>query len=134
MSAAPVAQVLQPEETAAEDASSEWQNEALYFSGNPYVEQIVLLGEGFTLYGVKVGDKFTPALKTPKKKHLPLQSGQADLYTYRVPALAHALSVDDEGFCGYLDVVVAADGTIQAMRLYSDTVEQPYTGYEGRGL
>ena len=127
MSAAPVAEVLELNE--AEDASSAWQNDVVYISGAPYVEQIVLMDKGYSLYGIKVGDKISNALKVLKKKNLVLESDQADLYTYRIPALAEALSVDDEGFCGYLEVVVADDATVQAICLYADTVEQRFTSY-----
>ena len=91
--------------------------------------KIVLMNKGYSLYGIKVGDKISNALKVLKKKNLVLESDQADRYTYRIPALADALSVDEEGFCGYLVVVVADDDTIQAICLYSDTVEQRFTGY-----
>lgn len=127
MSAAPVAEALELDE--AEAASSAWQNEAVYISGNPYVEQIVLMDKGYSLYGIKVGDKISNALKVLKKKNLVPESDQAELYTYRIPALAEALSVDDEGFCGYLELVVADDATVQAICLYADTVEQRFTSY-----
>lgn len=126
MSAAPVAAALELDE--AEGTSSAWQNNAVYISGAPYVEQIVLMDNGYSLYGIKVGDKISNTLKVLKKKNLVLETDQANRYTYRIPALADALSVDEEGFCGYLEVV-ADDDTIQAICLYSDTVEQRFTSY-----
>lgn len=107
-------------ETAYSDAEiSEWGNDAVFVSGEHYIEQIVLHGEGYTLYGVKVGDKIKEALKTLKGENLVLDSESADEYVYRVPCLTDALEVDDEGFCAYLSVIVDQNNTVQEIHLYS---------------
>lgn len=65
------------------------------------------------------------------KERLPQATGTelTGYFFMSAAPVAEALSVDDEGFCGYLVVVVADDDTIQAICLYSDTVEQRFTSY-----
>lgn len=128
MSSDYIVETLELEETSTQEvAISEWQNDALYISGEPYVEQIVLFGEGYSLYGVKVGDKVKDALKILAKKNLVLTQEHADEYIYRIPALSDALAVDDAGFCGSLCVMVGSDNTVTEIRLYSDTTEYLFT-------
>ena len=128
MSSSSAVETLGLEETSTQEvAISEWQNDALYISGEPYVEQIVLFGEGYSLYGVKVGGKIKDALKILAKKNLVLTQEHADEYIYRIPALPDALAVDDAGFCGSLCVMVGADNTVTEIRLYSDTTEYHLT-------
>ena len=102
----------------------EWMNEAVYISGTPYVEQIALFGEGYSIYGVKTGDRIKDALKKLEKKNLVLVEDHDTQYIYRIPAWPDALSVDEDGFCGSLCVMVGSDNTVTEIRLYSDT-----TGY-----
>ena len=44
-----------------------------------------------------------------------------------IPALANALSVDDDGICGYLCVMIGPDHTVTEIQLYSDTTEYHFT-------
>ena len=128
MSVDAVVETLGLEETSTQEVFfSEWTNEAIYISGEPYVEQIVLYGEGYSLYGVKVGAKSKDALKILAKKNLVLVKEETDQLTYRIPALANALSVDDDGFCGYLCVMIGPDHTVTEIQLYSDTTEYHFT-------
>ena len=128
MSVDAVVETLGLEETSTQEVFfSEWTNEAIYISGEPYVEQIVLYGEGYSLYGVKVGAKSKDALKILAKKNLVLVKEETDQLTYRIPALANALSVDDDGFCGYLCVMIGLDHTVTEIQLYSDTTEYHFT-------
>ena len=55
---------------------------------------------------------------------------ETDQLTYRIPALANALSVDDDGFCGYLCVMIGLDHTVTEIQLYSDTTEYHFTSYK----
>lgn len=127
-SVGPVMEVLALEEASVQGAlSGEWQNESVYISGDDYVEQIALYGEGYSLYGVKVGDKIKNVQKALDKKSLVLVSQSDDCCTYRIPALPDALSVDKAGFCGYLIVNVNADKTVHSIQLYSDTAEYIYS-------
>ena len=125
MSAAPVVEALQLNE--AEDTSAAWQNDAVCISGDPYVEQIILVDKGYSLYGIKVGDKINNALKVLAKKNLVQTEKHADQYIYRIPALPTALAVDDTGFCGSLCVIVGSDNTVTEIRLYSDTTKYHLT-------
>jgi len=124
MSSDYVAETLGLEETSAQEGViAQWANDVIYISGEPYAEQIVLFGEGYSLYGVKVGDMVKDALKILAKKNLVLTQEHADEYIYRIPALPDALVVDDAGFCGSLCVMVGSDNTVTEIRLYSDTTE-----------
>ena len=128
MSVDAVVETLGLEETSTQEVFfSEWTNDAIYISGEPYVEQIVLYGEGYSLYGVKVGAKSKDALRILAKKNLVLVKEETDQLTYRIPALANALSVDDDGFCGYLCVMIGLDHTVTEIQLYSDTTEYQFT-------
>lgn len=116
------------EEAVNQVVIPEWLNDAIYMSGAPYVEQIVLFGEGYSIYGVKVGDKIKDALKVLGKKNLVLEEERADQYTYRIPALRDALSVEEDGCCGYLNILVDDNYKVEEIRLYSDVVVHHWTG------
>ena len=98
----------------------EYSGDALRFDGENYIENIELTGEGYSIYGVKVGDKIKNALSTLKKKNLILSSDSDDEYTYRIPALPGALAVGDDGCCGYLTVIVSSDNKVEELRLSAD--------------
>ena len=98
----------------------EYSGDALRFDGKNYIENIELTGEGYSIYGVKVGDKIKNALSTLKKKNLILSSDSDDEYTYRIPALPGALAVGDDGCCGYLTVIVSSDNKVEELRLSAD--------------
>lgn len=120
-----VAAMLELAEAAEEDAvSSEWENDAVCLSGDPFVEQIILSGEGYSLYGVKVGEKRKTAMKTLAKKNLVLTEDDEDQLTYRIPALPDALAVDKDGFCGTLCVIFGADNTVTEIQLNADIADE----------
>ena len=123
-----VAETLMLEETSAQEGViTQWANDAIYISGEPYVEQIILYDKGYSLYGIKVGSKIKDAVKVLAKKNLVQTEKHADQYIYRIPALPDALAVDNAGFCGSLCVMVGSDNTVTEIRLYSDTAEYHFT-------
>lgn len=120
MSSDYVAEMLKLEETSGQEVvAAQWENDAICLSGEPYVEQIVLRGEGYSIYGIRVGAKIKDALKVLAKKNLVQKETHADQYIYGIPALTDALTVDDAGFCGTLCVIVGPDHTVTEIRLYS---------------
>ena len=84
--------------------------------GNDYVEVIELTGEGYTIYGVKVGDKIKDAQKKFKKVNLVLDYDSADEHVYNIICSQDSLFIDERGFDGTLTVVVS-DGKVESMRL-----------------
>jgi len=119
-----VVEALEMEETSTQEVViPEWINDAVYISGEPYVEQIVVFDEGYSLYDVEVGDKIKEVEKALKKQNLVLETKTADQYAYRVPVRTDALSADENGFCSSLCVIVGPDNTVTEIRLYSDTTE-----------
>ena len=129
-SAEPVADTLELAFTNTQEVEfPEWINDSVYLSGDPYVEQIVLFDEGYSLYGVKTGQKISDALKTLQKKNLVPVAESADEYIYRVSVMPDALSADEAGFCGELSVITDADNKVYEVRFYSDTAEYRYTTY-----
>ena len=128
-SIAPVGEKLALEDVSGESDLQEWRSDAVYVSGSIYVEQIVLYGEGYSIYGVKVGDKIKTAQAALKKANV-LPDGEEDgEYTYRIPALPDALSVEKDGTCGYVTIIVDENKCVEAIRLMSDVAEAPYTDY-----
>ena len=95
---------------------TEVSNDAVLLCGNDYVEVIELTGEGYTIYGVKVGDKIKDAQKKFKKVNLVLDYDSADEHVYNIICSQDSLFIDECGFDGTLTVVVA-DGKVESMRL-----------------
>jgi len=95
---------------------TEVSNDAVLLCGNDYVEVIELTGEGYTIYGVKVGDKIKDAQKKFKKANLVLDYDSADEHVYHIICSQDSLFIDECGFDGTLTVVVA-DGKVESMRL-----------------
>ena len=95
---------------------TEVSNEAVLLCGNDYVEVIELTGEGYTIYGVKVGDKIKDAQKKFKKVNLVLDYDSADEHVYNIICSQDSLFIDERGFDGTLTVVVS-DGKVESMRL-----------------
>ena len=95
---------------------TEVSNEAVFLCGNDYVEVIELTGEGYTIYGVEVGDKIKDAQKKLKKAHLVLNYDSAEEHVYNIICSQDSLFIDERGFDGTLTVVVS-DGKVESMRL-----------------
>ena len=114
-----------------EPIDCEWMNEAVYMSSecNHYIEQIALFGDGFSMYGVKVGDRIKDAQKMLAKKNLVLQEEQDDGFIYSIPALPDALCVNEAGFCGCFEVIAGSDGRVKMLRLTTNDIEYYFTEY-----
>ena len=95
---------------------TEVSNEAVLLCGNDYVEVIELTGKGYTIYGVKVGDKIKDAQKKFKKVNLVLDYDSADEHVYNIICSQDSLFIDEHGLDGTLTVVVS-DGKVESMRL-----------------
>jgi len=95
---------------------TEVSNEAVFLCGNDYVEVIELTGEGYTICGVKVGEKIKDAQKKFKKADLVLDYESADEHMYHIICSQDSLFIDERGFDGTLTVVVS-DGKVESMRL-----------------
>lgn len=120
----PAVEALELVETyITEDAACEWSSDAVLMAGWHYVERIELTDKGYTLYGVKVGDKIKTALKTLKSKEILLVTESEEEYVYRVPCSPDSLSIDAEGFAATLSVLVDADGRVEAIHLWADMPE-----------
>ncbi|MBQ6951176.1 MAG: hypothetical protein IJN44_06765 [Clostridia bacterium] len=128
-SVAPVAEMLEADQLSPENVDlPTWQNDVLILSGEEYVEHMRLHGEGYSLYGIRVGDKIKNVQTALKKKNLPLHSSSANALIWQIPAMPDALEVDDEGFCAYLVVDVSENNTVEAVHLYANTVEHLMMG------
>jgi len=113
--------VLALEEDSRYDIyETEVSNEAVLLCGNDYVEVIELTGEGYTIYGVEVGDKIKDAQKKFKKVNLVLDYDSADEYVYHIICSQDSLFIDEHGFDGTLTVVVS-DGKVESMRLEANS-------------
>lgn len=125
----PAAELLQAGQLSPEDVDlPTWQSDALTLTGEAYVERVSLSGEGYSLYGIRVGDKIKSVQSALKKKKLPLYSSTAKTLVYQIPALPDAIAVDDEGFCAYLVIDVSDSNTVENVHLYANTVEHLMTG------
>lgn len=115
----PAGTALGLDEISADDVT-EWAGEAIYLSGHFYVEHINLTGAGYSIYGVKAGDKITNAQKNLKTKGLILEKQLGDQYTYRIPCLPAALAADESGCCGSLIIIVDSAKKVSEIQLYAD--------------
>lgn len=98
---------------------------AVFVNGNEYAEHIELDGDGYTIYGVKVGDKIKDAQKKFKKAELVVNKDDNDMYAgayvYDVVCSPDSLVIDDNGFDGQLIVYVDGDNKVAMMILQAYT-------------
>lgn len=116
----PVGEALGMEDISAEEDLEEWSNGVIYISGHHYVEHINLTGEGYSIFGVKVGDKIKDARRKLDSKNLIQTESYTDQYTYRIPCLPDALSADDSGCCASLVIIVNDESRIEEIQLQAD--------------
>jgi hypothetical protein len=117
------AEDLNLEENPDADAT-EYSNDILRISGIHYIEELELTGEGFTLYGIEVGDKLKDVQKKLKKANLLLDDSDDGEYTYRVPVSPYSLSADDEGFDGVLIITLDGDDRVESILLRAENVPE----------
>lgn len=101
---------------------TEVANEAVFLCGDDYVQSIELTGEGYTIYGVKVGDKIKDAKAKFKKARLVLDDDGTEEIVYNVICSHDSLSIDEYGFDGKLTVVVS-DNKVESMLLEANAPE-----------
>lgn len=119
----PVAEALELESSGAEEAAvTVWEREGVFVAGTCYAEEIHLSVKGYTVYGVKVGDKVSTARKTLKKKGLLPDDG--DDCHFRIPCVRDALAVDDAGCCGSVLLIEDGDGRVAEIRLSADIPDE----------
>ena len=111
------------EENPETDAT-EYYSDVLRISGLHYIEELELTGEGYTLYGIEVGDKRKDVLKKLKKANLLLDGDGNDECTYRVPVSPYSLSADEEGFDGVLVVTFDEDDRVESILLRAEDVPE----------
>lgn len=111
------------EENPDADAT-EYSNDGIRISGLYYIEELELTSEGYTLYGVEVGDKLKDVKKTLKKANLLLDDESDDECTYRVPVSPYSLSADAEGFDGVLIITLDENGRVESILLRAEDVPE----------
>ncbi|MBR2053471.1 MAG: hypothetical protein IJ968_01105, partial [Clostridia bacterium] len=89
-------------------------------SGDEFVTEIELTGEGHTLYGVKIGDKAKTAQKQLEKKGFVLFSDDDYEYTFERICTPDALSISDKGFDAVLTLTME-DGKVTGILLEAYT-------------
>lgn len=89
-------------------------------SGDEFVTEIELTGEGHTLYGVKIGDKAKTAQKQLEKKGFVLFSDDDYEYTFERVCTPDALSISDKGFDATLTLTLE-DGKVTGILLEAYT-------------
>ena len=98
-------------------------NDAVYIAGDQYTEFIQLDGEGYTVYGVKIGDKIRDAQKKFNKANLVLQGEDAEGYIYSIICSPDSLAIDEYGFDGVLAVTVGSDHTVESIVLQANGIQ-----------
>ena len=98
-------------------------NDAVYIAGNQYTEFIQLDGEGYAVYGVKIGDKIRDAQKKFAKANLVLQGEDAEGYIYSIICSPDSLAIDEYGFDGVLAVTVGSDNKVESIVLQANGIQ-----------
>lgn len=102
---------------------TEASNDSVFLCGDDYVQSIELTGEGYTVYGVKVGDKLKDAKAKFKKARLVLDDDGVDEIVYKMIGSQDSLSIDEYGFDGTLTIVVS-DNKVESMLLEANAPEE----------
>ncbi|MBE5776757.1 MAG: hypothetical protein E7326_04565 [Clostridiales bacterium] len=100
----------------------EFTNGSVFITGQHYIEHIVLTGAGYTVYGVKVGDNVTDAVRLLKQKLVP-DSQSTEAYIYRIPCSPDSVSIDGEGFDGTLTITVDANKQVTSITVKAGVPE-----------
>lgn len=112
----------------SEEDAPEWMNDVMHVAGEPYVDQIAVFGKGYTMCGVKVGDRIKDAQKAVGKHGLVLYEAYGNEYVYRIPALPGSLTVAEDGCCGYFIIIVDDNNKVEAIKMYTDGAEYHWSG------
>lgn len=102
---------------------TEASNEAVFLCGDDYVQSIELTGEGYTVYGVKIGNKIKDAKAKFTKAKLVLADDGAEEIMYNVICSQNSLGIDEYGFDGKLTVVIS-DNKVESMLLEANAPEE----------
>lgn len=119
------AELLGLEENGDSEAySAGYSDGTIFVSGNDYAERIELTGEGYTIYGIEIGDKIKDVQKKLKKANL--AKGKADdmyegAYVYHVVCSPDSLVINDKGFDGQMIIYVDSKYKVEMMILQAYT-------------
>lgn len=117
---------LELEETeASEEYDSSASSETLFTAGNDYVEYIEMKGDGYSIYGIQVGDKIKDVQKKLKNANLAQNKKGNDMYAgayvYNVVCSQDSLIINDHGFDGQLIIFVDSQNKVERVILQAYT-------------
>ena len=98
------------------DMGGEASNNEVSISGSgEFIECIEIFGKGYALYGIEVGDKLKSVENAMKKNGLYCASKSGGTYIYKRPCQPYSMSVNDEGFDSYVEVVLDESKCVESI-------------------
>ena len=119
-----VSEAVEKLELAVDEYSEEYavsaSGEVIFICGNDYVESIELIGEGYTIFGIKVGDSIRDVQNKLKNANV-VRVGNENVY--QIICSQDSLHIDEFGFDGKLTIVMNDDGKVESMLLEANVPE-----------
>ena len=98
------------------DMSGEAYDDAVTMGGSDeFIEYIELTGEGYSIYGIEVGDKIKQVESAMKRNGLYCASKSGGTYVYKRPCLCFSLFVNDEGFDSYIEIELDSSKCVESI-------------------